>query len=80
MDTCLDVAGRAAAGAAARALAVADRLAQASAWAWSACASRLSRRGRPSIPYRILGDPKTYVDLDEIRKPREPRPKDEGER
>ena len=31
-------------------------------------------------PYRILGDPKTYVDLDEIRKLREPRPRDEGER
>ncbi len=26
-------------------------------------------------PYRILGDPKTYVDLDEIKKLREPRPK-----
>jgi len=28
-------------------------------------------------PYRILGDPKTYLDLDQIRRLREPRPRDE---
>jgi excisionase family DNA binding protein len=28
-------------------------------------------------PYRIMGDLKTYVDLDEIAKLRQPRPRDE---